>query len=183
MELTDESMLKRDWQDKWYNFRAGDYIVRLTGRNCRGDPGYLCHEITLTFASGAKVLFNTLGGPILWQGGALSFDVPQPGLLQDIRFDRHGNCVGVDFCVTSIHLPISRKTCQCQLLPDDLEKRLESIVAVTKEFDQLRRSEGKPGFGEDVWWKIFGTLRGFDLEWEKMQKRKAKRGLQPVLLP
>mmetsp|Transcript_20953 Transcript_20953/g.41937 ORF Transcript_20953/g.41937 Transcript_20953/m.41937 type:complete len:207 (-) Transcript_20953:72-692(-) len=154
MDLSDEAIISRGGGGRWETIDAGDYIVRVCGFNS-ASIHYLSHGITLIFASGREICFTSIHTP--WERGSFSFDVPQPGLLRDVRF-RFGRCIDIEHLTSTMHLPITRNT--AALLPRDLKKTLLLVLGIGNKLDN--HLDGLH-IGSDVWWKSLRMLRGFDL--------------------
>uniref|UniRef100_A0A7S4HWF1 Uncharacterized protein n=1 Tax=Odontella aurita TaxID=265563 RepID=A0A7S4HWF1_9STRA len=166
MDLSDESILERCEHNDWYTLDRGDYIVRVHGNSLTGYQ-YLCHSITFVFASGQEITFESHHMP--WKGSDFSFEIHQPGLVQNLEF-KHGSCVDVDIVHTTAHLPIVRGSYP-KLLAHQQEN-LRLVLLVAKEIDRGRTQRGEQIIGADVWWRMLEKmLTGFDL----IPKRTASR--------
>lgn len=159
MDLGDESISTRCWV-RWQDVQKGDYIVRVSG-NGTVNPTYLCHSITLDFASGREITFRSTHTP--WRSGDMfSFHVPQPGLLRKVRF-QWGQCTGIDHIETTAHLPIMKNAANLRQLPAHVKEQLQFILWVVREIDAERIKDGMRPVGSDIWWRALGFLTGFDI--------------------
>lgn len=161
MSLTDESIRHREADRNWIDVERGDYVVRVRGRNL-STREYLCHEVTLDFASGQSVTFKSRYNP--WRGNdneTFSYDVPHhEALLRDPIFEA-GRCTGLQVVRTSVHRPITQEG--ASLLPKPIQDRIELVLLVANRVDADRAENGGAAVGTDVWWTALGMIKGMDM--------------------
>jgi hypothetical protein len=145
---------------RWVDVEPWDTIQRVSGHQLRNARPYLCHSLTIDFASGRSASFHSHHEP--WKGEAFSYDMPDLCLPYMLRFGTSGKCIRVVGLQSSIHWPLSPE--MKQYLPVDHQNMLLFLCMVARRFDKDRRENQ---LGKDVWWKILSHLKGHNLmEWK-----------------
>ena len=158
MELNDKNLSDRACVG-WTDIEYGDYIVGMHGdRLADGVQKWFCYSLTLQFASGRNIHYEANHEP--WRGEPFDYTVPQPCYVHRISF-KNGQKEDMLGLVTSIHLPMSRKT--FKHLPLKQQRAVEDMLQIGCKVDLGLENSGRKPMGEDVWWLILGFLRGWEL--------------------
>jgi hypothetical protein len=157
--LEDHILLSRP-SCRWESVvKPGDYIVCVSGYQLAGTPDYLCHTLSLQFASGQTMSFASSHLP--WKGEEFSYVVRQPFLVNELIFRRGLGCQGFDGLVTSVHLLVEQST--AEYLPRPCKMNLQLIMLIADRIDKSRIAEGKNSIGGELWWSVLRYLQGYDL--------------------
>lgn len=162
LDLTDANLVERGCDDFTY-IAKGDYLVSIRGNRLanRKSP-YMCHSITLDFASGRSITYASQYQR--WRGEPFSCEIPQPCLVYKVSagFANSGDARGL---VTTIHLPISKGN--MAHLPLNHQRAVLNVLWSLRKVGSVLETEyGAKSIGDDVWWHVLGYLLGWHLEVE-----------------
>lgn len=107
-DLIDREISRRDGE--WITVRQpGGYITEVAGFQVEksfATPQYLCHSLSLKFASGQVISFGT--GPAEWKGNLFSVEVPTDSFyMNKLKFE-DGQCIGLEGLQTTDHKKVLR---------------------------------------------------------------------------
>lgn len=152
--MTDQDILERGGSSDWIYIPPGDYIVEIHGFNLTRGKQYLCHSITLEFASGKSIRSSSRNE--MWKGTPFRFVVADKYALPFMPLFREGGCLGIASLQTSIHLPLA--------LPNsEFYPNRDILLQVLLVFSRIDSHILVKSLGRDVWWHILGMLHSRDI--------------------
>eukprot|EP00545_Synedropsis_sp_CCMP1620_P013848 CAMPEP_0119016622 /NCGR_PEP_ID=MMETSP1176-20130426/13848_1 /TAXON_ID=265551 /ORGANISM="Synedropsis recta cf, Strain CCMP1620" /LENGTH=341 /DNA_ID=CAMNT_0006970105 /DNA_START=110 /DNA_END=1135 /DNA_ORIENTATION=- len=154
IHLSDRNIQRRGGASDWVSIEPGDYIVEITGFDLAQERQYLCHSITLTFASGRIIDFSSDNET--WKGQPFQFRTSNNNLLPFMPIFYDGGCHGMTSLQTSINLPFTRQN--AQFYPNR-----DALLNLLKVFNRIDSQHLEKSLGKDVWWHILEMLHSRDL--------------------
>jgi hypothetical protein len=138
----------------WEDVDPGDYIVEISGFDLSRFQEFLCHSITLKFASGKTINFQPENNE--WRGEPFQFRNTSEYQLPFMPVFRNGRCRGMASLHTSIHRPLT--LCSASFYP-----HREELFHLFKMFNRLDLQHLEKPLGPDMWWLIVGMLHSQDI--------------------
>ena len=157
LSLTDENIASRggDWVDIRHG-KHGDFIRCVKGANLK-HPRFLCHNITIIFASGQEVSFHPPDQTL--KGENFSFDIAETKLVTNLLFLSNGSLSAIGVVTTSMHLPIHLSS--VHLLPEKCRKQLLVVLMCLSKMGTAE--DDASSLPIEVRWRILSFLNGYQL--------------------